>query len=285
MKLFICADMEGVTGITHRDQLLDAGADRYRRGQALLTGDVNAVIEGAVAQGVKEVVISEGHAHMRNILLEELHPCARLLRGPAKWENKPLCQILGLDDSFELAFFVGFHSRAGTPGGLLSHTWAGAIVHELRLNGQVVGETAINAAICGDHGVPVALVCGADDLAAEALADLGQVEVAVTKKALGFDIAECWGPKATGPMLQQAAGRAVERYRSGDFAPHRVRRPAQAELTVHRREMADKMRLVPGLERVGERELRARGDTASAALSTLWHGITEAFKEPADWLN
>lgn len=284
MKLFICADMEGATGITHKDQLMDPGGDRYRRGQALLTGDVNAVIEGAVAEGVTEVVISEGHAHMRNLLLEDLHPCARVVRGPARYENKPHCQIQGLDDSFDLAFFVGFHSRAGTPRGLLSHTWAGAIVHEVRLNGRVVGETAINAAICGDQGVPVALVCGADDLAAEARADLGDIEVAVTKKALGFDIAECWGPKATGPMLTDAARRAVRRHRAGDFRPYEAGSPAEAELVVHRREMADKMRLVPGLERVGERELRARGAIPSDVLSTLWWGITEAFREPAGWL-
>ena len=70
-----------------------------------------------------------------------------------------------------LALFVGFHSRAGTPQGLLSHTWAGAIVHEITVNGRVCGETALNAAICGAFGVPVGLVAGADDLIAEARAD------------------------------------------------------------------------------------------------------------------
>ena len=150
MKLYICADMEGVTGITHRDQLMDKGAERYRRGCALLTGDINAAIGGAVAAGVTEAVVSEGHGHMRNVLLEDLHPAARLVRGPASWENKPLCQVQGLDDTFDVAFLVGFHSRAGTPRGLLSHTWVGAVVHEIAINGQVLGETGLDAALCGD---------------------------------------------------------------------------------------------------------------------------------------
>ena len=285
MKLFICADMEGATGIVHRDQLLDEGGARYVAGCKMLTADVNAAIEGAVAAGVQEVVISEGHAHLRNIFLEDLHPAARLVRGPAQWPQKPLCQIAALDETFDLAFFLGFHSRAGTPGGLLSHTWAGAIVHEITVNGKVFGETAINAAICGDFGVPVGLVCGGDDLAREASADLGDIELPVTKRVLGTTLAECWGPKATAPRIRDAAERAVQRHCAGAFRPFVVSGPVVAELETHRREMADRMVLAaPGLERIGERRVRATSDRARDALGPLWRGISEAFHEPAAWL-
>jgi D-amino peptidase len=285
VKLFVCADMEGATGVVHRDQLLPEGGAPYPAACKLLTEDIVAAIEGACAAGVTEVVISEGHAHMRNVILEELPACARLVRGPAAWAQKPLCQIAGLDASFDVAFFLGFHSRAGTPGGLLSHTWAGAIVHELRLDGRVVGETAINAAICGDFGVPVGLVAGADDLVREARQDLGDdLEAVTTKLALGFNLAECWSPKHTQPQLREAARRAVERHRSGPRPVYRTARPCVAELDIHRREMADKMSLVPGLARVGERTVRVEAADATSALSTLWHGITEAFKDPAGWL-
>lgn len=287
MKIFVCADMEGATGIVHRDQLVPEGGEAYRAGCRMLTHDLVAVIEGAaLALGSPpEVVISEGHAHMRNVLLEELPAQTRLVRGPAAHAQKPLCQIAGLDDTFALAFFVGFHSRAGTPRGLLSHTWAGAIVHALRVNGRVFGETAINAAICGDFGVPVGLVAGADDLCREAAEDLGpDVERVELKRALGFNLAECWGPRHTGPALRAAARRAVEHQLRVPRAPFRVSGPVTAELDTHRREMCDKMAYVPGLERVGERTVRVVAPTASAALATLWHGINEAFREPAAWL-
>ena len=285
MKLFICADMEGATGVVHRDQLLDEGGDRYKRACSLLTGDINAAIEGAVQEGVEEVLISEGHAHMRNVVIEELHPAAQVVRGPATWENKPLCQIQGLTEDFDLAFFLGFHSRAGTPKGLLAHTWAGAIVHEIRVNGSVFGETAINAAICGDFGVPVGLVCGGNDVAHEAREDLGDVvETPVVKDVYGFNIAACWGPKATGPRITSAARRAVVKFQQGQLKPFCPVRPTTADLMTHRREMADKMMLVPGLARIGPRHVRAQADSPSEALSTLWRGVTEAFKEPAGWL-
>ena len=284
MRLFICADMEGATGIVHPKDTFETGGEAYRIGCRLLTGDINAVIEGAVLAGVTDVVVSEGHAHMRNVLLEQLHPCARLVRGPPTWENKPLCQIQSLNESFDLAFFVGFHSRAGTPRGLLAHTWAGSIVHEITLQGKVVGETAINAAICGAYGVPVALVTGADDVCREARADLGEVETVEIKKALGWNIAECWGPAATHPRLREGAERAVRRFLAGQFEPVRSSLPATAELETHRREMVEKMLMVPGIERIGSRRIRTHQPDAQLALSTLWRAVTEAFKEPADWL-
>lgn len=285
MKVFICADMEGATGIVHRDQLLPEGGAPYFAGCKLLTGDIAAAVAGAVSEGVDEVVVSEGHAHMRNVNLEDLPAEARLVRGPALWGQKPLCQIAGLDETFDLAFFLGFHSRAGTPGGLLSHTWAGAIVHEITVNGRVFGETAINAAICGDFGVPVGLVSGADELGVEASHDLGDVELAITKKTLGFNLAECWGPKATWPLITDAAARAVRRAKAGEFRPFRVPGPVTAEIETHRREMSERMlAAAPGLERIGDRRLRTVAPTAREALSTLWRGVTEAFHEPQAWL-
>lgn len=285
MRLYIIADMEGATGVVHRDDLVEDGKYHWQAARGWLTGDINAAIEGAVSRGVKSVVVSEGHAHMRNVLLDRLDARAALVRGPARWENRPLCQASGLDGEFDAAFFVAFHSRAGTPGGLLSHTWAGAIVHEIRLDGIVVGETAINAAICGDQGIPVVLVTGADDVCREAAADLPGCETVAVKQALGFDIASCLPPARTRTLIREAAARAIGRVRDGDAAPLRIGRGrCVAELDVHKRQMADRMALVPGLERTGERTLQAQATTATQALSTLWRGVAEAFHEPAAWL-
>ncbi len=285
MRLYIIADMEGATGVVHRDDLIEEGTHHWQAARSWLTGDINASIEGAASRGVQSVVVSEGHAHMRNVLLDKLDARAALVRGPARWENRPLCQATGLDDDFDAAFLIAFHSRAGTRGGLLSHTWAGAIVHEIRLDGRVVGETAINAALCGDRGIPVVLVTGADDVCREAAADLGAVETVAVKTALGFDIATCLPPAWTRALIREAAARAIERVGRGQARPFQTGRGGcVAQLDVHKRQMADRMALVPGLERIGERTLEARAATATQALSTLWRGVAEAFHEPAAWL-
>ncbi len=50
MKLYISADMEGTSGITHSDQT-DPSHPEYQRGRKLMLGEVNAAIEGAVVAG------------------------------------------------------------------------------------------------------------------------------------------------------------------------------------------------------------------------------------------
>ena len=284
MKLYIVADMEGATGITHRDQLLDPGGERYRAGCRMLTGDVNAVVEGAVAEGVESVLVSEGHAHMRNVLVEELHPAAQVVRGPAQWSQKPLCQVAGLSEDFDLGVFVGFHSRAGTPGGLLAHTWAGAVVHRLSINGHEAGETYINAALLGAQGVPVGLVCGADELAAEAQADLPGVGVAVLKHTMGRQLAACWGPKRTAPLIREAAAEAVRRHRAGAFQPLRVASPSRVDIEVKDDHQADRMAGVPGVQRVDRRALAVEAPDVTQALSIAWRAVQEVFHKPDGWL-
>jgi len=284
MKLYIVADMEGATGISHGDQLMETGGARYQSGCRLLTGDVNAVIEGAMTEGVTEVLISEGHANMRNILVEELHPAARVIRGPAQWTQKPGCQVAGLTADMDLGMFVGFHSRAGTPGGLLSHTWAGAVVHKLSINGREAGETLINAALLGEVGIPVALVCGADDLAREAKADLGDVEVAVLKTTMGSQLAACWGPKRTLPLLREAAATAVRRHRDGAFSPTKLSTPTRVDLEVKDDRMAIRMSAVPGVSREGRRALHIEAASVTDALALAWRAISEVFHTPDGWL-
>jgi D-amino peptidase len=221
---------------------------------------------------------------MRNVLIEELHPAARVVRGPAVWDSKPLCQVAHLPDDADLGALVGFHSRAGTPRGLLCHTWAGAVVHRLTINDAEVGETAIDAAILGDKGVPVGLVCGADDLAREARADLGDVECAITKEAIGFNLAACPGPKKTWPLLRDAAARAVKRHREGAFEPLVIEGPVTVTIEVLRDAQAQRMALVPEVERLDRRLVSCGGPTATHALSLAWRAIQEVFHTPDDWL-
>ena len=249
---------------------MSCGGRRYQDACELLTGDINAVIEGAVSEGVTQVTVSEGHANMRNVLVDRLHPAARVVRGPARWDHKPLCQVGALSREMDLGMFVGFHSRAGTPKGLLARTWAGGVVHRMRLNGREVGETAINAALLGDQGVPVALVCGGDDLAREAREDLGDIETAVVKESLGTNLAACWGPKYTGPLLRAAAVGAVRRHCDGAFAPYRFPRLVTIENDVIDDPKAARMALVPGVERRDRRSVSLEQPTATEAPSVAW---------------
>ena len=65
-----------------------------------------------------------------------------------------------LEQGCDAALFVGMHAMAGTPDGVLNHTVSGTGWRSLAFNGTLVGETGINAALCGTWGCPVLLVTG-----------------------------------------------------------------------------------------------------------------------------
>ena len=117
MRVFISADMEGVTGVTHPQDVISARS-QYERFRRFLTANVNAAIEGASQGGATEFLVNEAHDGMRNIVLEELDPRAEIIVG----QRKPLVMMEGVEGA-GVAFFVGYHARAGVEG-ILSHTYS-----------------------------------------------------------------------------------------------------------------------------------------------------------------
>lgn len=157
-KVFISADMEGISGISGSDQLSASGAE-YNRSRKLMADDVNAAIRGAKAGGATIIVVNDSHGSMRNLRLEDLEPGASLISH----SFKPSGMMEGLDESFDAAIFIGYHAQAGSPGGVFAHTGSGAVA-DVRVNGRSLGEGGLNTMVAAWHGVPVVLVTG-DDVA------------------------------------------------------------------------------------------------------------------------
>jgi len=176
MKILIAADMEGITGVVDSNQtnLSHAEYGRFRR---LMTGDVNAAIRGAFDAGADEVVVSDGHWFNLNILIEELDPRARLNTG----SPRPFSMVEGVQHGVDGVLFVGYHARVGTQDAILDHTWSSGRVDGVWLNGEIVGEIGLNAAVCGHFGAPVLMISGDQTACAEATALLGDVETAIVK--------------------------------------------------------------------------------------------------------
>ncbi len=76
MKVYISADMEGVTGVTHPEDVIPRRS-RYEGFRKPLTDDVNAATEGAAEGGATEFVVNEAHDGMRKLLF----PSGRLPSG------------------------------------------------------------------------------------------------------------------------------------------------------------------------------------------------------------
>ena len=251
MKILIAADMEGITGVTSWDHV-DRTHPEYARFRRLMTLDVNAAIQGALEAGADEILVADGHGYHRNILLEELNPRARLNAGGPT----PFSMVQGIDSSVSGVLFVGYHARAGTQNAILDHTWSSRCVANLWLNDLLVGETGLNAAVCGHFGASVLMVSGDQAVCAEALDTLGSVEVAVVKHATGRMSAECLPPALAQEKICDAAGRAVRRLREGQAPPPFVL-PAllQVAVELNSSDMADHASLLPQVARVDGRRI------------------------------
>lgn len=206
MKVFISCDMEGISGVTGPDDV-NPKKEAYNRFRKIMTGDVNAAIDGAILAGVDEVLVNDSHDGMRNILIEELNPRAQLISGL----TKPLDMMQGIDKSFDLAMFVGYHAMAGTGAAVLNHTIHGHMVQDVWVNDKLVGETGINAGVAGYFGVPVGAVSGDDKLAKEASSLLGHIETAVVKEGIDRYVARCLPLVESRERIKNAARRAVEK--------------------------------------------------------------------------
>ena len=261
MKVYISCDLDGVCGVVDRDQLFDSSSADYRHACRLLTAEVNAAVEGALVGGATEVVVNDGHYQMRNLVPDELHPRARLLAG----RFKPGFMVEGLDGSFDVALFVGYHAAAGVADGTLNHTYH---AFELRLNDLVCSEGTINAAVAGHYGVPVGLVTG-DTAAVESLREqigpaLGGVAVktGITRLAARHLMSV---PEAR-EAISSAARDALAAVREGRApAPLTLDTPVTMRLTFKESIYADAAAMLPGGERVDGRTLQWTFDDVLAA--------------------
>ena len=264
MKILIAADMEGISGVVHWDHV-DHKNKEYGRFRKLMTEDVNAAIRGAFDGGASEVIVADGHGTARNILVEELDPRARLNSGsPA-----PLDMVQGAQTGIDAALFIGYHARVGTENAILDHTWSGAVAN-VWLNGRVVGEIGVNAAVCGHYGAPVIMISGDQSACAEARELLGPIETAEVKQATGRMAAECLPPEVAQAEIYEAAQRAVSRFGAGQAVePFRTDTPVTMAADLVTSEMADKAMLIPGARRSEGKRVEITADDMPTAFRTM----------------
>ncbi len=246
MKLFLSTDFEGVSGIVAWEQIIE-GNSEYEQGRRLLTNEVNAVISGALEGGAKEFVINDSHHYMRNLHPQELLGKAMLITG----KHKPMYMMEGLDSSFDGVCFVGYHGSIGAEHAVLSHTYNPGAIWEVRINGDVVGESAINALVATHFNVPVIFISGDEVTVQEAQNIAPNAEKVVVKQSLGRFAAAHIHPTVACGMLQRGASHAVRNVK--EMHPPVFARPVSLEVTFLVADMAEMALWIRGVKRVGSR--------------------------------
>src|SRR6188474_3748144 len=236
--------MEGVAGIVKWQQT-SGGESLYEEGRKLYTQEINAAVRGAKAAGATEIVVMDCHGAgkgwtFNSLIPEDLDPdCEFVVQD--EWTE----YTAFLESGCDAALFVGMHARAGTPDGVMNHTISGRDYQNLWFNDTVVGETGINAALCGTWGCPVLLVTGDRAAGREAKALLGDgLTTVAVKEGLGVKTARLLTPKRARELVEEGAKRALSDLKA--VAPYDPGKPCEIKVEYKNTAPPQKLRFQSG---------------------------------------
>ena len=245
--VFVITDAEGVAGVCRQDQTDPKDLEMRQ----LLTGEINAAVDGFLAGGADEVIVWDGHDGSQTLSALTIHPKAKLLMGG-----------LGVTMTFERRYaavaFIGQHSKANVRGGIMAHSYSSLGIQNMRVNGQPVGETETRTALAGWYGTPVILLSGDRAATEELRAIVPQAELAAVKEGLGrYTCLSMSAPEAR-ETIRAAATRAARKI--GQIPPYRIEGPVTVEMEyTTRNSLSIDAGLAPGAEVIDDRTIRYRG--------------------------
>jgi D-amino peptidase len=250
-KVFVITDMEGVSGIFDSDlQCLPYKSPRWEESHKLLTGEVNAAIDGLLAGGATDVVVWDGHDSSQSLSVLDIHPKARLLTGI------PVSPTAELGPSYSAVIFIGQHAMAGARNGILSHSYSSLGIQNIWVNGKRTGEIGGRVMLAGHFGIPVIMLSGDSAACAELHDYVPKAECAAVKSGVSRTAGYMLSHSAACALIREKAKRAMESL--GEFQPYRTSGPMEVKVEFTTRGEAN-IHVREGVERLDERTWVFRG--------------------------
>lgn len=216
MKIYISADIEGITGVTHWNETELNHAD-FRAAREQMTAEVAAACEGAILAGATEIWVKDSHDSARNLIAEQLPQETRLIRG---WSGHPFMTLQELDKTFHAVALIGYHSRAGSGTSPLAHSFTGKVT-SIRLNDRDVSEFLIDAHTAAYVGVPLIFISGDQGICDEAAAFNPYITSVAVKRGVGNSTINLH-PQLAVASIREGMAQALK----GDAFQHPVSLPA-----------------------------------------------------------
>lgn len=156
MKLYISADLEGVCGVTSWSE---TELNNRESGPFIMEWikEIQKVIDVAIESGYNQIYLKDAHDTGRNLLQEYFPKEVKLIRG---WSGHPFAMVEGIDETFDAAIFIGFHSKAGSNQNPISHSMYPRVVRSIRINGELASEFLVYYYASLYAKVPVVMVIG-----------------------------------------------------------------------------------------------------------------------------
>ena len=215
--IFVITDAEGVGGVCRQDQTEPTNPEMRQ----LLTGEINAAVDGFLDGGAGEVLVWDGHDGSQTLSTLTIHPKAKLLMGAVG-------PSMLMERHFSAVAYIGQHSKANIRGSVMAHSYSSLGIQNMLLNGKLVGEIDVIAAMAGHFGTPVIMLSG-DQAAANELHEIvPQAELAVVKEGLAHYTCISLSATAARDTIRDAARRSVARI--GSIKPYTVPGPVTLQI-------------------------------------------------------
>ena len=269
MRVLIWVDMEGIAGIETWEQV-GGGKPQYEEGRRLMTAEVNAAVRGAKQAGADDIVVIDCHGAGGSYSFKSLIP-ERLERGASYVLGHPWCRYVApLEQGCDAALLVGAHAMAGTPDGVMCHTVSSEAWYNARINEQLVGESGIEAAICGVWDTPIVFVAGDEATCREVTELLGpKVVTAPVKTGLGRYSARSLCSADACDLIEQRVHHALT-HRDWP-APYKPAAPVTFTVELAAPDHAAAFRGRPGVEIVEPRKVVATGANFWELWDRFWY--------------
>lgn len=273
--VWVCTDMEGLSGVDSWEQCYDPddNSPAYLHGREQLTADLNAAAAGCFDAGATKVCVLDGHGrnNHRGFIEERLDKRVEQVRlaslDPVRME--------GLDANVDALVMVGQHAMAGTLNGFLDHTQMPKVLCRFLINGVEHGEMSQFALYGGHYGLPLVHVSGDEALGEEARLLFPQTQFTATKRGTGWATCELYPPDEVRRQIRHDVATAFTN--AQHVEPWKVSAPIEVTTEWAWSELADKLAVVPGVQRINARTVRWRiadpRDIYSWP-SDRWHPLT-----------
>ncbi len=223
MKIYIMADIEGISGVFLKEQVMATG-DRYNEGRALMTREANICAEALKEAGVETVYFHDCHSMGKNVMWDKISPAIDYVICGNENKDRYTEFIKECDG----VILLGYHAMAGGKRGVLEHTIMSGQWQNCYINGVRAGEVMIDAGILGDMDIPVIMVSGDDVVTEEAKQFLPNVVTAVVKKGIACTTAALLSPAAAEAEIREKTKQAVENIKN--VKPYKI--PAPVKFTI-----------------------------------------------------
>jgi len=264
MKAFISVDLEGMPYIVIPGHLNLKGP-LYDEARRVATKVTLTVADELDKNGFDKVIIADSHGPMVNLLIDDLPEYVEIVRG----FPRPLSMVSGIEGC-KTAMFLGYHAKFGTAKSTFDHTYSGASINRVEVNGVAASEFLLNAYVAGELDVPVSLVAGEAQLLEDDVKKSAPwAETVVLKSSLSRLSAKSASMVSIEKELREAVRKAVVTQKKDKAELLVPKKPVKMAINFLASHFADAAELLPSIKRIDGLRVEYAAKSMADAYKTL----------------